>query len=189
MKFSPLPFFASVVALLLGAGALQAQGISIRGAAGAAVPVSGAGALRDAGPAALLSLESQLSRGWSLRIDAEWSVLTGPPAPAGREHFSNYGDLRIYGASLNGILRFSEDETTPYLLGGIGAYRLQQSEGDPSPYGITAGMQAGAGIDASIWRRANPFVEARVLVHLTDYGSHELTPTVYWPVLVGLRIR
>ena len=189
MRILPVPFFASAVAVLVGAGGLQAQGIFIRAAAGAAIPVFGAGAIRDAGPAAMLSLESPLSRRWSLRVDAEWSRLDGPPATAGREHFSQYGDLRAVGASLNGILRFSEDEAIPYLLGGIGAYRLQQSGGDPSPYGTTAGVLAGAGIDASIWRRVNPFIDARMLVHLTDYGSHELAPTVYWPVLIGLRIR
>ncbi len=137
----------------------------------------------------MTSIESRPSRLWSLRLDGEWSLLNGPPAPAGQEHLSNYHDLRTFGASLNGILRFSEAEIAPYLLAGIGAYRLQQVGAPPGPYGTTGALQTGIGIDSNIWERVNPFVEARALVHVTDYGSDEFSPTVYWPVVIGLRIQ
>lgn len=137
----------------------------------------------------MLSVESRLSRLWSLRLDGEWSRLNGPPAPAGQEHFSEYLDLRTVGLSLNGSLRLSESEFAPYLLAGLGAYRLQRVGGPPNPYGTTGAVQVGFGMNANLWERVSPFVEARALVHVTDYGSDEWSPTVTWPVLLGVRIR
>lgn len=100
-----------------------------------------------------------------------------------------YHDLRTYGASLNAILAPSEGELAPYLLVGVGVYRLQAVGQRPSPYGTTGALQAGFGIDAEIGKRINPFVEARAQIHVTDYGSDEWSPTVYWPVLIGVRTR
>lgn len=137
----------------------------------------------------MVSVESRLSQFWGLRLDGEWSLLNARPAPAGQEAYSQYADVRTYGLSLNGILRFSEDELAPYLLVGIGAYRLQAIDQRPSPYGTTGALQAGFGIDGNLWERVNPFVEARAMVHVTDYASDEFSPTVYWPVLIGLRLR
>lgn len=182
-------FLLALFAALAGTAPLRAQEISFRAAAGAAVPVGGAGDRRDAGPSAMLSVETGLSRLWSIRLDGEWSQLTGPPAPEGQEHFSNYQDLRTIGASLNGVLRFSDRQFAPYLLAGIGAYRLQRVNAPPSPYGITGALQGGMGIDGNFWGRVDPFMEARVMVHVTDYGSDEFSPTVYWPILIGLRVR
>jgi hypothetical protein len=137
----------------------------------------------------MLSVESRLSRRWSLRLDGEWSLLHGPPPQAGREGDSRYRDLRTYGASLNGLRRFSEGRFAPYLLAGIGAYRLQRVGDYPSVYGTTGALQVGVGIDGDLWGRVNPFVEARALVHATDYGAVEYGPTIVWPVLIGVRIR
>lgn len=156
---------------------------------GAAFPVGGAGERRDAGPAALVSVESRQSKYWSIRVDAEWSLLNARPAPAGQEGHFQYADLRTYGASLNGILRFPEDAITVYLLGGIGAYSLQAVDQRRSPYGMTGALQAGFGIEGNFWKRVNPFIEARALSHITDYGSDEYSSTTYWPATVGLRIR
>lgn len=179
----------TMFAALAGAASLQAQDISFRAAAGTAIPAGGAGERRDMGPSAMLSVETRLSRLWSLRLDGEWSLLTGTPAPAGQNHFSNHQDLRSIGTSLNGILRFTEDQVAPYLLAGVGAYRLQRMAAPASPYGTTGALQAGFGIDGNLWSRVNPFAEARAMVHVTDYGSDEFSPTVYWPILIGLRIR
>lgn len=174
---------------LTGVAPLQAQDLSLRAAAGAAVPVGRTGEERDTGPAAMLSVEIRLSRLWRLRLDGEWSQLTGTPAPAGQEQFSNYQDLRAIGASLNYVLKFSEDQLAPYLLAGVGAYRLQRVDAPASPYGTTGALQAGIGIDGNFWGWVEPFAEARAMVHATDYGSDEFSATVYWPILVGLRIR
>jgi hypothetical protein len=185
MSISRTILFVITLAVSGGSASLEAQNL-VRAAAGAAVPVGGAGERRDIGPAATLSVESGLTN-WILRLDAEWSLLRGPAAPAGQEHFSNYQDLRTLGISLNGIMRPSEDRLAPYLLIGVGAYRLQQVGASASPYGTTGALQAGIGLDTYLWGRVNPFVEARAQVHLTDYGAQEFEPTVFWPVLIGLR--
>jgi hypothetical protein len=189
MSIFRISLLAGALALGVGAAPLEAQDLSVRAAAGAAIPVGGAGERRDAGPAALLSLEFGLSSRWSLRVDGEWSLLRGEPAPAGHEHFSDYQDLRTVGASLNGVLRLSDDSLTPYLLAGIGAYRLQRVDAPPSPYGATGAVQAGFGLDGNLRPRVNPFVEVRAQLHVTDYGSDEFSPTVYWPVVIGLQVR
>jgi hypothetical protein len=174
--------------LLAGQVPLQAQEISFRVAAGAAVPVASAGERRDAGPAALISIENRFGPRWSLRLDGEWSRLGGTPAPVGQEHLSNYQDLRTVGASLNGVRSFSDGRFAPYLLAGLGAYRLQRVDAPASPYGTTAALQAGVGIDGNLRGRIGVFAETRAMLHLTDYGSDEATPTVYLPILIGLRI-
>lgn len=181
----PLAAFA-----VLGSTApLQAQDVSFRAAAGVAVPAGGAAERRDTGPSAMLSVETRLSRVWSLRLIGEWSQLTAVRAPEGQEHLAKYQDLRTIGASLNGVLTFSEGRLAPYLLAGIGAYRLQRVAAPASPYGTTGALQAGIGIDGNLWGGVDPFIEARTMVHVTDYGSDEFSPTVYWPILIGLRIR
>ena len=189
MRISRATLLLAAFAALAGTAPLQAQDISFRVAAGAAVPAGGAGERRDAGPSAMLSAETRLNRLWGLRLDGEWSLLSGPPAPPGQENFSNYQDLRTIGASLNGIFWFSDGRLAPYWLVGIGAHRLQRVDAPASPYGTTGALQAGFGIDGNLWGRVDPFIEARAMVHVTDYGSDEFSPTVYWPVLIGLRIR
>lgn len=168
---------------------LDAQRLTLRAAAGAAVPVGGAADGRDAGPAASFSLESSLSRRWSLRLDGDWSLLHAPSAPAGQQPTFEHADLRTVGVALNVVARPFESGATPYVLAGIGAYRLQADGQARSPYGTTVAVQAGLGIEARLWRRINPFAEVRATVHATDYASREFSPTVYWPVLIGVQIR
>ena len=158
-------------------------------AAGAAVPVGDASDLRDTGPSAALSLETQLSTRLLLRLDGEWTRLQGPSAPPGQERFSTYQDLRAVGASMNVLFRLIERKASPYVLAGGGAYQLQRIDAPRSPYGTTAALQAGFGMDGKIWERLNPFVEARAVVHLTDYGSHDFSLTTYWPLMLGLRLQ
>ncbi len=179
----------SAFALLLGAAPLEAQDFSFGIAAGAAIPVGSTRERRDAGPAAMLSVETRLSNLWSLRFDGEWSSLRGPTAPDGEEHSSNYQDLRALGASLSATRRLSHDSLAPYWLAGIGAYRLQRVGAPESPYGTTGAVQVGIGLDSNPWGRVNPFVEARAQIHLTDYGAEEFSPTIYWPVVIGIRFR
>ena len=101
---------------------------------------------------------------------------------------SNYpADLRTLGASLNAFLRAAGGLIRPYALVGLGGYRLQRIGDDPSVYGTTAAVQAGLGIEVSAWHAVEPFIEARTVLHITDYASEEFTPTVMWPVMAGLR--
>jgi hypothetical protein len=172
-----------------GAAPLRAERLSLRVAGGAVFPNAEAAQRRDAGPAAMLSAEYRLSHLWSLRADGEWSLLRGPPAPAGQEGSWAHHDLRTHGVSLNAVMRFTDGPLVPYVLTGIGAYRLQFVGGSPSPYGTTGALQVGLGADANFGGRINPFIEARAQVHLTDYGSTDYGITRVTPVMAGVRIR
>jgi|GEM_PF-2882196 len=179
----------SALVFVVGSASLEAQALSFRAAVGAAIPVGGAGERRDTGPATLLSVEMPLSKRLSVRVDGEWSLLRGPTALVGQENLSDYQDLRTLGVSLNGMMRLSDDHLAPYLLVGAGAYRLQRINAPVSPYGTTGAVQAGFGLDSNYWSRVNPFMEGRAQVHATDYGAGDFSATVYWPVVIGLRLQ
>ena len=189
MILRPLVLLGALGALLAATPA-HAQEIILKVAGGAAVPVGGAAEQRGTGPATMGTVEFRLGSHWGVRIDAEWASLDAPAAQETERGRFAHADVRVYGGSLNGVLRFPEGGgLAPYLLIGIGAYRLQAVDAHPSPYGTTGALQAGFGIDAAAWKRLNPFAEARAMVHVTDYASAEYTPTVYWPILVGVRVR
>lgn len=183
-------------ALLLGALALLAttpplrsQGPSINVAAGAALPVGGTGERHGAGSTALISVVSSPSvRGavrMNLRLDAEWAWLPSRVDPSR----TPARELRAMGVSLNVVSAPVTDGVTPYLLVGLGAYHLQRAGEGPSAYGPTPAVQLGAGLDGPRRRRVRPFAEVRALVHVTDYASREFSPSVWWPVTVGVRVR
>jgi hypothetical protein len=178
-----------VLTVLVAAKPVRAQSLSVRAGAGVAVPVGSAGEHRDAGPAAMLSVESRLGRLWSVRLDGEWSLLKGPAAPAGFEDYKSYNDLRTVGASLNASLRLSENAFAPYLLAGVGLYRLQRVGAPRTSYGNSGALQAGFGVDAKLSHRLDAFAEARAQLHINDYGAAEFEPTRIWPVILGVRIR
>lgn len=176
--------------LAVSGTSLFAQDLSYRVAAGAAMPSGTAGESRNLGPATTLSVALALSPYFSVRFDTEFSLLDGLPVPPGQPSNFDYGDMRTFGASLNGIVRLFEDRYSTYVLGGIGAYRLQHLGGRPNPYGTTVAVQFGIGVDTNLWDRFNPFIEARAQAHVTDYGAEEFsTFTTIWPVMVGVRIR
>lgn len=171
-----------VMLLLLNSAEVAAQVDAVWLGAGAAVPTGGAGDRYSPGPAAALSLEAGLNSHFAIRLDADWSRL------GGGEIASYPADLRTYGGSLNALLGPSEGRVRPYALVGLGGYRLQRIGDNPSVYGTTAAVQAGLGIEASAWHAVEPFIEARSVVHITDYASDEFTASILWPVIVGLRL-
>jgi hypothetical protein len=187
MTIRSIALFLATSALLVGAVPSHAQSVAFRAGVGAAVPVGETADRRSAGPAAVVSVESRLDSRWGVRVDGEWSVLRAA-TPAGPEHGSR-GGIRTVGVSLNGTLKLPAGDYAPYLLAGIGAYRLQDRNQRRSPYGTTGAVQAGLGIEGPAWGRISPWGEARALVHATDYGSADWSPTVYLPLALGLRVR
>jgi hypothetical protein len=176
----------AALSLPLLAPPLGAQDSAVRLGAGVALPVGGVAELRGAGPAAALSLESRVAGRWSVRLGAEWAVLAaGPTTP---EAGAGVRELRTVGISAAAVRRFGGGAVAPYLLLGAGGYRLQEVGGSRTPYGTTGALQAGIGVDVARFARLAPFAEARALVHATDYGSREWSPTVYLPVQVGVRV-
>lgn len=166
---------------------VSAQEVIVRPNVGVAVPLGSAGEVRSLGPMTALALETRFGR-WGLRLDGEWALLDGTPAPPGQEIFTEYQDLRSIGGSLNLVRTFSEGDLAAYGLVGGGAYRLQRTDAPPSVYGTTRAVQMGLGVESDHWDRIRPFMEGRLLVHLTDYGGRQYGFTVVAPVGVGLRV-
>jgi hypothetical protein len=186
-----------VLALVAVDARLVAQSLTARAAAGVAVPVGtagGAGERYRPGPAAEIAVETPLSVGasgrGSLRVGATWvrlpgRVIAGPSGAGAR-----YADLGMLGGSLDLVVARTGGAAEPYLVAGLGAYRLQKRGERRNPYGTTAALQAGVGVDLRPRSRIGPFVEARLVLHVTDYASAaEFVPTVHAPVRVGVRIR
>lgn len=188
--FSRTALLIGALTGLLAVMPLSAQATSVRAGAGRVVPVGDAKKVRDPGPAAAIALELGLSRRWSVRLDGEWSLLNGPAAPPGQELYSQYSDLRTLGGALSAVMRFSEGAFSPYLLAGIGAYRLQRVKAPRSVYGTTPALQAGVGIDVNLSRSIGAFAEARGQAHITDYGAgKDFGSTNYWLLIAGFRLR
>jgi hypothetical protein len=177
---------ATMALALFIAGAASVQPLraqEVRVGAGVAIPT---GSLNTLGPAALISLGTPATSAFGLRLDltieTQGHATDAPGGPQSR------GTLRSVGASLNGLLRLGSGETRPYLIGGLGGYRLRAQERADNPNGTTWGGNLGAGIDMR-WGGVSPFVEGRALVHVSDFGSYELSPTLYFPIIAGLMFR
>jgi hypothetical protein len=169
------------VLLIAQAGPVRAQDGAITAGLGLSIPRGTAGERYGFGPAGRLSVEVQRGSRLAFRLDAEWSRM-----PGGILEFYPE-DLLTYGGSLNALWRFRGSRYVPYLLLGAGGYRLQRMGDDPSVYGTTPALQAGVGLEA--WYRATMavVVEMRTVAHLTDYAAEEFTPSIFWPVMAGLR--
>jgi hypothetical protein len=177
------PVRIAALALLAGAAPLAGQGTCFRVGTGLAQPVSEAGERYRAGPLAAASIQTPLGGLWSVRFDAEWSRMDGRPVGQ-----VTPPDLRTVGGSMNAVRHLSRARAAPYLLAGIGGYRLQRVGDDPNGYGTTPMVQLGMGVDASVLRHVHPFAEVRAQVHLTDYAADELSPSVFRPLTLGVRI-
>ena len=185
MMVSRATLLLAAIGTLWGDAPLQAQDLSFRAAVGPVIPADGTANRFAIGPAAMISADTRINPAWSLRWDAEWSLLKGRSFLAGQTR-----DLRTIGVSLSVVRRFSVDHAlAPHLLVGIGAHRLQRVDAPTSRYGTTGAIQVGFGIDGKFRGPVAPFAEARAMLHLTDYASAELSPSVYCPILIGLRIR
>jgi hypothetical protein len=172
------------LALLAGAAPLGAQGTYFRAGTGLALPVGEAGERYRAGPLAAVSIQTPLGGRWSVRFEAEWSRMDGRS-----DGTATPPDLRTVGGSMNAVRHLSRPPAAPYLLAGIGGYRLQRVGDHPNGYGTTPMVQLGIGVDGTVLRHINPFAEVRAQVHLTDYAADELSPSVFRPITLGVRIR
>lgn len=180
------PAVALATALLGGCAApAMAQELSFRAGWGRMAPLGDGRELWDTGNTASLGMEWESGGAWALRAAAEWGRLRG------RESGPSSGsELSIRGATLSALLKDRRAPIQPYLLAGAGVMRLDRG-GASSPYGTTAAAQVGVGIDGPPRYRVLPFLEARAVVHLTDYGSggdFRLTRTGT-PIMVGVRVR
>lgn len=175
-------------AVLLSSAAGAADDNPFRAAAGGGVtvPILGAATRRGPGPAVLVGLSHRVG----LKAELSWELLDGPQITDERDrNYTNLGDLSVLGVSLGLNAQAATAGFAPYLGCAIGAYWMQRIGGTRSPYGITWGVHATAGIDWKLEGPIHPFVELRGIFHLTDYGSQEWNPTIYFPVVAGARFQ
>jgi hypothetical protein len=173
------------LAVVLGAGSVQAQGLSFGLGGGAVVPT---GSMADAN-----------STGWSAMAVAR---LKPPVAPLGLQVDAFYtrlgleggvdGHSQIIGGTANAVFAFpGAGPARPYLLGGVGVYNGKTSIdglGD-SESQTKLGLNAGAGFDFGLGK-ANLFADVRfhaILKGGVDAATLEETTAYMIPVTVGLR--
>ena len=176
------------LALAAGAAPLPAQELSYRAGAGIAFPLGAVSERRQAGPSAAVSVQAPMGGLWSLRLEGDVSMLRGRAALPDRPH-SATSPLWAMGATMSGVRRVGGGDHGPYLLVGLGGYRLRIENESPSPYGITGALQAGLGVEGGGRGGLIPFAEARTVVHATDYGASDFRLTMHLPVVVGVRLR
>jgi opacity protein-like surface antigen len=137
--------------------------------------------------------EDLFDTGWHGQILVTWNP---PVIPVGlrvdglyarmenAESTGNMGGADVIGGTANAVLGFRALLVKPYLLGGVGYYRLEFS--NRSPHGSSEhrenepGWNAGAGVSISL-RKIDLFVEARY--HSVDTEGDRFE---FVPISVGL---
>jgi hypothetical protein len=128
-----------------------------------------------------------------MRFDGVWSRLNGRAPSADPRAGPGSDDIDIYGVSLNGTVGLTGWHVEPYLLAGVGLYVFQSLNPARRERMVAPGVQAGIGLELRLWKWINPFFEARSLINFTaGYfigPAVAIEPTVYWPWMIGLRLR
>lgn len=169
--------------LLLAAGlasprAAQAQGWWLGAGGGSAAPLGDQARVRTSGWSLTSGAGVVRDSGWGVRVDAEYFRL-GPG--------ESQEAMRGAGLSASAVLYFGNETIRPYLLAGLGAYRLQIAGAPSSPYGATVAASLGVGLDLRVHRRLGAFAETRYVLHATDYGLGGPGTTSHGPVYIGVR--
>jgi hypothetical protein len=178
-----------IPALLVGAivpTPAAAQEVEVEAIGGLQVPVGAMARYRTAGPRFGGAVRYHLDGSpWSIRAELTTGRLM--EVAEEREGYPPFrpGDLASHGLALTGIRRIGAGAVQPYLLTGIGAYRMRIEGSDPNPYGTIGSLLAGGGLEQEVgpWRI---FAETRAKVTLSDYGSREFSPGIQLPTTVGI---
>jgi hypothetical protein len=171
------------LAVVLGAQAAHAQGLSFGVGAGAVMPTGTYGDL--------------MSTGWSVTGVAR---LKPPVSPLGLQVDAFYnrfglendvdGHNQMIGVTANAVFAFpSVSPVRPYLLGGLGLYNQKLTVGEDSGSESKFGLNAGAGFDFALGS-ANLFADARfhaILNGSVDAETFEEANGYMIPITLGLR--
>jgi opacity protein-like surface antigen len=169
-------FFAALFSLL-AASTASAQGTSgfhFGIAGGATAPQGDAKDLFDTGwhGGALLTLNFPVLP-LGIRVDGSYHRLDAS------EDVRGSGDVEVLAGTANVVVGFRALLVKPYVVGGVGYYRLDFSdESFPSGFSGTeneTGWNAGAGVSISL-RKIDLFVEARYHSVDTEGGRFEFVP-------------
>lgn len=168
-----------------------AQQWFVGGSLGRAVPRGGLAEYQSTGPLFAGSVGYSFERITPftpmLRADVTWLRFQGDEELQARG-LVGYGNLRSVGGSLNLMLALPHlDPLRPYALYGIGRYTMQIEDLERNRNGPAWGATFGVGAELRVGR-VYIMAEAPVRLMLTDYGSREVEPAVYYPLSVGLRV-
>jgi hypothetical protein len=180
----------SISAMLVGAmmqpTPAAAQEMEVSALGGVQVPLGGMAQYRTPGPRVGVAIGYHLAGSpWSFRAELTSGRLM--EVAEDREGYPPFrpGDLASHGVALAAIRRMGEGTVQPYLLTGVGGYRMQIEESGPNPYGTIGALFAGGGLQREMgpWRL---FAETRAKITLSDYGSREFSPGIQLPTTVGI---
>ena len=176
----------SLLALSSAAPAAVAQSLQPGIDLGAAAPTGGAGEHRSVGAHVALSLGwGTRDPGLGVRGEVAWTRIEGEPAPAGDPSW-RWGDLTARSARATLVYTLSGERARGYGLLGVGAYDLEVA-GRSDPDGIVPGLNFGFGVSAPLGR-VRLAAELQGVLVISDYGSNEFEPPIYWPLTIGIRL-
>jgi hypothetical protein len=153
---------------------------------GAAVPVGSAARYRSMGPGISLTAGVRISKWVIVDLDVT-AVQLQIDSTASSGFTFDEGTLRLVGGFLRGRAGKWDSRVAQYGVLGIGRYWMNMA-GTPNPYGVVWGATLGTGVTARLGN-FSPFAEARIDLVASDFGADEWHPTVYLPVIVGVRWR
>ncbi|MEZ0332519.1 MAG: outer membrane beta-barrel protein [Gemmatimonadales bacterium] len=171
------------LAVVLGAQAAQAQGLSLGLGGGVVMPTGTYGDL--------------MSTGWNATAVAQFKPAASPlgfQVDASYSRFGLQNDVdgsnRVISGTANAVFSFpSASPVRPYLLGGVGIYDQKITVGDASGSETKFGFNAGAGFDFALGG-AKLFADARfhtIMNGSVDAETLEEANAYMIPITLGLR--
>lgn len=167
--------------------AVKSQTLTPSFGVGIAVPSGSFGAARSAGPllnASILLGES--TRVVRIRFGVETAWMRGS-ASGESEGSWRESDLRVVNGLASVLIAPFVARSGPYAMFGAGIQRAWAT-GVRNPYGAGGSLHAGVGVDVPIGR-SSLSIELVPQLLLTDFGSEEWSPGIYWPISVAWRFR
>jgi opacity protein-like surface antigen len=171
------------LAVVLGAQAAQAQGLSLGLGGGVVMPTGTYGDL--------------MSTGWNATGVAQFKPAASPLGFQVDASYSRFGlqndvdgNNRVISGTANAVFSFpSASPAAPYLLGGVGVYNQKITVGDASGSESKFGLNAGAGFNFALGS-AKLFADARfhmIMNGSVDAQTLEEANAYMIPITLGLR--
>lgn len=169
---------------------VAAQRVEFSALAGMSFPRGGAAEFRDPGLYLGGSLGYRAADRLVVRLGADYQRFPDVDDLEGSIHLSSQrGDLNVAGVFLQADWHLSRGSIRPYVLANIGAYRISIPNQN-SPYGTTASIGGGIGVEGNLRSNVLAFVEGHSILHLTDYATgRDFSPVKHRTLAAGLRIR
>ena len=152
--------------------------------AGGVVPARGQVFSIGGGPARDVASDAPFARGFNVQAGAEFGLPLLPVAIRVEGMLNRFGSeldeghFQVLAGTVNAVLELPALGLVPYLVGGVGVYRVPQPPGVDARRSIR-GVNAGAGVRLGLGGRGL-FLETR-LHSTTDFE------TVFAPVVIGIR--